>query len=108
GNELMLTGKTIDAAEAKEIGLVDKLAAPEDLMTVAREIAGAMGENPQSALRMIKSLITQNMAETDIRAVQQREGAALAECYKSPEHHEAINAFLEKREPDFKSARKKG
>ncbi len=107
GNELMLTGKTIDAEQAKEVGLVDKVTSPDELMSVAHATAKTMGENPQSALRMIKSLITQNMTETDMRAVQQREGAALAECYKSPEHREAIDAFLEKREPDFKGARKK-
>jgi enoyl-CoA hydratase/carnithine racemase len=59
-------------------------------------------------LRKIKELITDNMAETDLTQVQTREGKALAECYKSPEHHEAINAFIEKREPDFKKARSKG
>ena len=31
--------------------------------------------------------------------------AALAEAYTSPEHKEAIAAFMEKREPDFKAAR---
>jgi 1,4-dihydroxy-2-naphthoyl-CoA synthase len=31
--------------------------------------------------------------------------AALQEAYKSPEHKEAIAAFLEKREPDFRKAR---
>ena len=67
-----------------------------------------MGENPQSALRQIKELITANMAETDITEVQRREGRALAECYKSAEHKEAISAFIEKRQPDFKKARKQG
>ena len=37
--------------------------------------------------------------------MQQREGEALKACYASPEHKEAIDAFLEKREPDFAAAR---
>ena len=34
--------------------------------------------------------------------------AALEVCYRSPEHREAIDAFLEKREPDFRAARARG
>ncbi len=105
-SELMLTGKIIEAQEALAIGLIDKLTEPGDLLTVARDAARAMGENPQQALRQVKLLLSQNAAEPDTTLVQQREIAALNEAYKSPEHKEAISAFLEKREPDFKSARK--
>jgi 2-(1,2-epoxy-1,2-dihydrophenyl)acetyl-CoA isomerase len=104
-SELMLTGKTITAEEAFTIGLVDKLVEPGDLLTAAKSAARAMGENPQTALKMVKQLLSQNVSEGDTRLVQQREIAALTECYASPEHKEAISAFLEKREPDFKSAR---
>ena len=104
-SELMLTGKTISADEAKEIGLVDKVVEPADLLKAAKDSARAMGENPQGALRMVKQLLTQNAAEGDTRLVQQREIAALTQCYTSPEHKEAISAFLEKRDPDFKAAR---
>lgn len=104
-SELMLTGKTVSAAEAAEIRLVDQVVPAGELMARARAVAKSMGENPQSALRMVKQLITENMSEPDLMAAQKREGAALAECYKSAEHHEAINAFIEKREPDFRTAR---
>lgn len=102
----MLTGATINAEQALEYRLIDRLVEDhETLLETARTLARAMGENPQSALRMVKELVTANMAEPDIKKVQQREGAALAQCYKSPEHHEAINAFIEKRNPDFNKAR---
>ncbi len=104
-SELMLSGKTITADEAKEIGLIDKVVEPADLQKAAADLARSMGENPQAALRMVKQLLTQNAAEGDTRLVQQREIAALTQCYASPEHKEAIAAFLEKREPDFKAAR---
>jgi len=107
-NELMLTGKTVSATEAHELGMVDKLASADTLLEVAHATAKAMGENPQAALLMVKELITENMGEGSIAEVQRREMKALGEAYKSPEHKEAIAAFLEKREPDFAGARKSG
>ena len=77
-------------------------------MQVAQSTAKAMGENPQAALRMVKELITRNMGEGSVAEVQRRELQALAEAYKSPEHKEAIAAFLDKRSPDFAAARKNG
>jgi enoyl-CoA hydratase/carnithine racemase len=47
------------------------------------------------------------MAETNIEDVQAREMAALSQCFESTEHKEAIQAFIEKREPDFRAARGK-
>lgn len=107
-SELMLSGRTVDAEEALRLGLVDRVTAPEDLLATATAVARGMGENPQASLRMIKALMTQNIAEQDLGAVQRREIEALQRCYASPEHKEAINAFLEKRTPDFKAARRGG
>jgi enoyl-CoA hydratase/carnithine racemase len=107
-SKLMLTGETIMADKACEVGLVDEVVASEDLLQAARDTARAMGENPQSALRMVKQLLTQNASEADTQLVQKREMEALTTCYTSPEHKEAIAAFLEKREPDFKAAKAKG
>lgn len=106
-SDLMLTGRTILAEEAKEIGLVDRVVAPEDLMDAAVAQARAMGSNPQQALRMVKELLTVNANEPDLGRVQQRELAALQVCYTSPEHKEAIAAFMDKREPDFRAARRR-
>ena len=105
-SDLMLTGKTITAEQALELGMIDQVVAPDELLDQAIAKAASMGSNPQAALVMVKQLLSQNMGEGDIMAVQKRELSALAEAYKSPEHKEAISAFLEKREPDFKAARR--
>ena len=105
-NRLMLTGETILAERALAIGLIDETV--EDLgalMPRAEDLAQAMGNNPQQALRMVKTLITENIAESDLTQVQAKEMKALQICYESPEHKEAIDAFIHKREPDFKRAR---
>jgi 2-(1,2-epoxy-1,2-dihydrophenyl)acetyl-CoA isomerase len=87
---------------------VDRVTAPEELLATATAVARGMGENPQASLRMIKALINANASEQDLATVQRRELEALQQCYKSPEHHEAIAAFMEKREPDFHAARQRG
>ena len=104
----MLSGKTLPAEAALEIGLVDKVVAPDELVTTACDIAAGMGDNPQSSLRAIKALISANAGCNDYAEVQKREMSALHEAYTSSEHKEAISAFMEKRAPDFKRARAEG
>ena len=105
-SQLMLSGATISGSDAQSFGLVDEAVTAEDVLERAIEVAREMGRNPQSALRETKRLLTENMDETDLRVIQQREGDALVNCYASAEHREAIDAFLNKREPDFRSARR--
>jgi 2-(1,2-epoxy-1,2-dihydrophenyl)acetyl-CoA isomerase len=107
-SDLMLTGRTVLAEEARDLGLVDRVVAPDVLIDTALGVAKAMGSNPQAALRMVKQLLTDNVHESDLREVQRRELDALQQCYASPEHKEAIAAFLGKREPDFRAARRAG
>lgn len=106
-SELMLSGRTVVGEEALAIGLVDRVVDSADLLDVAHDVARGMGENPQAAISMIKALFTENASETDFALVQQRESKALQSCYATPEHKEALNAFMEKREPDFAAARRR-
>lgn len=105
-SDLMLTGRIVLAEEAASISLIDRVVPADELMTAAHEMAHAMGENPQVSIRLTKELITANMGEASLADVQRRELTALAEAYRSPEHAEAVSAFLEKREPDFSGARR--
>jgi 2-(1,2-epoxy-1,2-dihydrophenyl)acetyl-CoA isomerase len=51
---------------------------------------------------MTKQLLTRNGADSDLAAVQQRETELLRECWRTPEHKEAVQAFMEKRPPRFR------
>jgi enoyl-CoA hydratase/carnithine racemase len=99
---LALSGATLVAEDAIRYGLVDRVVPGDQLLDTAIALARELGENPAPQLRMIKELLTQNAAETDLDAVQRREGEALGRAYRTPEHHEAVRAFLEKRPPNFR------
>ncbi|MFT3666918.1 enoyl-CoA hydratase/isomerase family protein [Piscinibacter sp.] len=104
-SRVLLTGDALTAPEALALSLIDQVTAPEALLDEAKALARRMGRNPHAALRATKQLLTDNAGETDLDRVQQRELDALAVAYASPEHKEAVAAFLAKRAPDFKAAR---
>ena len=64
--------------------------------------AAQLAASPPPQVRMIKDLLTANAVESDLALVQQRELAALNQAYTTPEHREAVSAFLERRQPDFR------
>jgi enoyl-CoA hydratase/carnithine racemase len=103
-SDLCLSGRIISGAEAHQIGLADQLTEPDALIDTAIAVAGSYAANPDLQLRMTKQLLTQNHVETDLALVQQREHAMLQQCWASPEHAEAVTAFLEKRPPVFRPA----
>jgi enoyl-CoA hydratase/carnithine racemase len=100
-SELCLSGRLVGAEEAHRIGLADHLAPADEVVDRAVELAALYAANPAPQLRMVKALLTRNAVETDLRAVQQRESELLRECWETPEHAEAVRAFLEKRAPSF-------
>jgi 2-(1,2-epoxy-1,2-dihydrophenyl)acetyl-CoA isomerase len=100
--ELILTGNTIDAAEADRIGLVNRVVPHSELMTVAKELAGRIAKNPPLAVKMAKAVLYSSMAETDIIEQMKREEASQSVLLNTEDFAEAATAFLEKREPQFK------
>lgn len=104
--EMMLTGKTIDAAEAERIGLVSRVVPHDRLLDEAVAIGGAIAFNPTESLLAIKRLTWNGLVDTDLRRVMALEADELIKAATRPSFAEAVNAFLEKRQPDFhKSAR---
>lgn len=101
-SELCLSGRLQPAAEAHAAGLVDRLTESDDCLETALEVARSMGVNPAPQLRWIKELLTRNACETDLVEVQKRELQRLRESYATPEHREAVRAFMERRKPVFR------
>ena len=101
---LALSGTTVFADEAFASGWSTGWSPPDTLLDEAVAVRGELGSNPGPQVRMIKELLTINATEGDLAAVQQREIDAIQVAYRSPEHREAVTAFMEKREPNFRQA----
>lgn len=99
--ELMLTGDRIDAARAKEIGLVSQVVPADALEAEARVLAARVAANPPLTLRATKGLIAESDGITLHEALAKAR-AAQAGMHKTHDHREAVTAFLEKRAPVFR------
>lgn len=99
--ELSLTGRIIDAAEAYQRGLVNRVVQPDQLLPETMALAEEIASAPPDATWMAKRLLHQNALEQDLRRVVTLEGNAIRELSLLPGHKEAVSAFMEKREPRF-------
>ena len=97
---LMLTADLVDAAEAERLGLVYRVVSGGSLLAEARALATRMAENAPRAVGLTKSLVNRSL-ETDLRTMLELEALAQATVRNSNDYREAIQAFLEKRAPDF-------
>jgi methylglutaconyl-CoA hydratase len=96
--DLLLTGRIIDAEEARRMGLINELVSPENLLTRATELAGVLMANSAASLRATKQLLTDHArAELDAQIeAAVRENAAIR---TTADFREGITSFLEKRKP---------
>ena len=101
-SDLMLSGRLIDGREAVEMGLANILCTPEALLPKAFEVGRMFSANPDPMLRMTKDLLTKNACEQDMTLAQKRETDHLRACWATPEHKEAVQAFLDKRPARFR------
>jgi len=101
-SEMCLSGRLYGAAEAFEKGLADRLVAPDELVPNALALAREIGANPPPQLRWIKQLLTANGSDTDLRAIQRRETDFLRAAWETPEHREAVEAFVNRRPAKFR------
>jgi len=100
-SELALTGETIDAEEALRIGLVSEVVPDGDLLAAARKVADRIAANPPHATRMTKRLL--RAAQTaELNQIMEMAGAMQALAHATADHDEAIDAFFERRAPNFK------
>ena len=98
--EKLFLGESFSAQEAFEMGLVNKVLPPDELLTFAMAQAAKLTLLPASSLRTTKSLMKSGQTDA-VLAKMSEEGNHFSSMLLAPEAKEAFNAFFEKRKPDF-------
>jgi enoyl-CoA hydratase/carnithine racemase len=102
--ELFYTAAWIDAARALETGIATRVLPDDGLLDAALAAAGEIARHPVSALQATKRTLMRAHAAA-VRAALEAEDEGMRAQAGSPENLEAIAAFLERREPDFRKLR---
>lgn len=103
--ELIFTGKMISAAEALQLGLVNKVVSQDKLMEEVMQTAGVIASKGKVSLREAKQAVNTGM-NVDLATGCSIEIDAFSLCYASPDAKEGTSAFLEKRPAKFKGSLK--
>ena len=98
--EMLLTGDPIDAERAHQLGFVNRLADPGKAVDVALELAAQISENAPLAVRQSRQVALGTYASDDDGFAASNK--AMAEVMSSEDTTEGLNAFIEKRKPEWK------
>jgi len=98
--EMIFTGRMISAAEAKEIGMVNRIMPPDTLMEETLKTARSIAAKGKVSLRAAKQAVN-NGLNVDLATGCQIEVDAFAICMASEDGKEGTQAFIEKRKPQF-------
>ena len=102
-NTLMLqyTGDSIDGNEAYRMGLVSKVVPDDEIMEASLELATKLAQGPTQSLSLIKYLVHKSL-DGGLKESLEIAHVAQEQARKTEDHREAVQAFLEKRRPEFK------
>lgn len=98
--ELLMLGEVFGAGKAYELGFVNEVVADTEVDALARAKAAQLAAKPPAALRLTKAMLKQGHAAT-LAATVEHESGLFIERLASPEAAEALQAFMERRPPDF-------
>lgn len=101
--ELCFTARKVSAEEAKSLGIVNHVVPHDRLLDEARAIATKITAASPTAIAMTKSLLDKSTNAT-IDQMLEYESYAQTIAYLTPEYEEGVQAFREKRAPDFAAA----
>ena len=99
-SELLMTGATIPAARAAEIGMINRVVPSDELMNEANALARELATGPTAAIARVKRMINATFSN-DLRSQLDLEADCQIESGRSPDFREGVAAFFEKRRPRF-------
>lgn len=98
--DLILTGRTIDAAEAERSGLVSRVVPADDLLAEAHKVAATIAGMSLSAARMAKEAVNRAFESTLAEGLLY-ERRLFHSAFATEDQTEGMAAFTEKRAPNF-------
>ena len=100
-NEMLFTARQFDAAEALQMGLLNRVAPDGEIEEYAGKMAQTIAGNAPLTIRAVKGIVrelTRNGPNRDSAACD----ALVRQCFESADYKEGRRAFLEKRQPVFR------
>ena len=98
--EIFMTGETISAEQAFELGMINRVVSSENLMTEAMQMAQKLAQKPTAAIGRIKQMLNAAYSN-DLRQQLDLEHKLQIESGKGNDFKEGVQAFFEKRQPKF-------
>lgn len=98
--ELVLTNRVLSATEALDWGLVNRVVPDDEVLDDARTLAATLAKGPTTAFGGAKRLLIAG-ANSSLGEAMENEALSIAAQAMHPEGVEGIDAFLNKRRPDF-------
>lgn len=98
--ELIFQGNPISGAMALEMGVVNRVVPDDDVLEEAKKFAATMMQRPRVALSLAKASIN-NSVNFPLYVGKQLEKTHFAMVFSSRDQKEGLNAFIEKRKPNF-------
>jgi enoyl-CoA hydratase/carnithine racemase len=99
--DLLLSGRTLLAEEAHELGVVDRLCAPGEALADARTYAAELATySSPASMAQIKRQVYEDL-EQSLDSAYADAGRYMEESFERPDFREGIDSFLERREPRF-------
>ncbi len=100
--DMMLTGRMMDATEAERAGLVSRIAPAEDLVETVMEVATSIAQLSAPSVALAKEA-TNAALETTLQQGLLFERRLFHSLFATEDQKEGMNAFIEKRQPQFKN-----
>ncbi|WP_194814709.1 enoyl-CoA hydratase/isomerase family protein [Nocardia sp. XZ_19_385] len=101
--EILLTDAVLDADEAARLGLLSRLVADDEVRATALTLAQTLAAGPRSTYATMKTLLAQSVSASLSNQLD-AERDAIAAAASTPAGTEGVDAFVEKRKPDYTKA----